>query len=124
MTEGDKPLDRVAKAFAAALAWGLLASVGVSAAQAQTAQRAADPQRGREIAERLCSGCHRVTPDQQQPGGWADVPSFPEIANRPGRTPERIVGAIMIPHPPMPDIALATGTLHDVAAYILTFKKD
>lgn len=100
-----------------------MTAVLVSSAVAQSTQRPADPQRGREIAEKLCSGCHRVTPDQPLPGGWADVPSFPEIANRPGRTQERIVGSIMIPHPPMPDIALATGTLHDVAAYILTFKK-
>ncbi len=106
-------------------AWGLGIS-GLSAqaqAQAQT-PRLPDPQRGREVAEKLCSGCHRVTREQALPGGWADVPSFPEIANRPGRTAEHLVGAIMIPHPPMPDIALATGTLHDVAAYILTFKKD
>lgn len=93
--------------------------------QAQVrAPRAADPQRGRQIAEQLCSGCHRVTHEQALLGGWADVPSFPEIANLPGRTTERLVGSIMFPHPPMPDIALATGTLHDVAAYILTFKKD
>lgn len=113
-------LDITGRAGAAAT---LAAVVAAAPAWAQPAQRTPDPQRGREIAERLCSGCHRVTPDQPLSGGWVDVPSFPEIANRPGRTPERIVGSVMIPHPPMPDIALATGTLHDIAAYILSFKK-
>ena len=110
----------------AAFAVGLALCVldGVTGTTVAQPSRPPDTQRGREIAERLCSGCHRVTPEQALPGGWADVPSFAEIANRPGRTAERLVGSIMIPHPPMPDIALATGTLHDVAAYILTFKKD
>lgn len=100
-----------------------LAALIVTPALAQgPAARAPDVQRGRDIAEKLCSGCHRVTPEQQS-SGWVDVPSFQEIAKRPGRTPERIVGSIMLPHPPMPDIALATSTLHDIAAYILTLKK-
>ena len=106
------------------LAIGLMVLASADAA-AQTSQmtRAADPQRGRDIAEKLCVGCHRISPEQAG-SGWVDVPSFPEIANRPGRTPERIMGAIMLPHPPMPDIALSTPTLRDLAAYILTYKKD
>lgn len=81
-----------------------------------------DPVRGREVAEKLCVACHRVSPDQP-PTGQADIPAFAEIANRPGRTFEFIIGATMMPHPPMPDIALTTPALKDLAAYILTFKK-
>jgi mono/diheme cytochrome c family protein len=101
----------------------LVPTAGVAVAQSPTQPpRAPDPVRGREIAEKLCVACHRIAPEQPATP-VADVPSFPEIANRPDRTPERIMGAIMMPHPPMPDIALATPALKDLAAYILTYRR-
>jgi len=119
---GSRPLVAVL-----ALAFGVagLGAAGVLAQQGPTnpiKPHVPDAAKGREIAEKLCVGCHRVTPEQP-PTQWADVPSFPEIANRPGRTADHLVGAIMMPHPPMPDIALSTPTLKDLAAFILTYKK-
>lgn len=102
---------------------GLLALTGTVASAQTPPPKAPDPKAGRDIAEKLCTSCHRISPEQP-PTTWVDVPSFPEIANRPGRTFERIIGSVMLPHPPMPDIALSNPTLRDIAAYILTFKKD
>src|SRR5690606_40360088 len=107
---------------AAPTLYALLAAASAEA-QSPAQPRAPDPVRGRDLAEKLCVACHRIAPDQAA-GGVADVPSFPEIANRPGRTAERLMGAIMMPHPPTPDIALSTPALKDLAAYILTHKKQ
>lgn len=101
-----------------ALACGLAAFPLAAWAQ----QQALDPDHGREVAQRVCVGCHAIEPGvQPRP---ADVPSFPEIANRPGRTIQTIIGAMYYPHPEMPGIALTTKEVRDVAAYILTFRKD
>jgi mono/diheme cytochrome c family protein len=102
----------------------LLAVTGIAgqaAAQGAAVVRAGDPQRGREVAEKLCVACHRVSPEQTS-GGAAEVPSFPVIANRPGRTVERIMGSILMPHPQMPDTALTNQTLADLAAFIASYK--
>jgi mono/diheme cytochrome c family protein len=42
---------------------------------------------GREVAVESCSGCHMVTRYQEfHPAVGAAIPSFEEIANRPGAT--------------------------------------
>jgi cytochrome c len=81
---------------------------------------APDPARGRDLAQRLCSGCHATGP----PAKLADVPTFPVIANRPGRTPEFLTGAMFDPHPVMPGVPLTRQEARDLAAYILTFRKS
>ena len=61
--------------------WSLLALAGSSLAQS-----ARGPQRGYELATRLCINCHVV--DRQASGPMrADVPTFAAIANRPGKQP-------------------------------------
>lgn len=82
---------------------------------------APDPERGREVAERVCVGCHAIEPGVQP--RQADVSSFEAIANRPNRTVQSIVDAMYAPHPAMPGIPLTTQEMRDVAAYILTFRK-
>jgi mono/diheme cytochrome c family protein len=44
------------------------------------------------------------------------------IANKTGQTAQSIAGAIVVPHPPMPQIQLTREEIGDVAAYILTLK--
>ena len=77
---------------------------------------------GREVAHRVCVGCHAIEPGVQP--RQADVPSFEAIANRPDRTITTIVDAMYAPHPAMPGIPLTTQEMRDVAAYILTFRKE
>ena len=80
-----------------------------------------DPKTGKQIAEKLCVGCHIVGPTAEGTV-QADVPSFMRIANEPGQSAEMNAGAIVIPHPPMPNIHLTREEISDVAAYILTLR--
>ena len=48
-----------------------------------------------------------------------DVPSFREIANKAAGT---IMGRIVLPSHPMPEIPLTTREIADLAAYIMTLR--
>ena len=85
-------------------------------------QTRADVAQGREIAERLCAGCHAIDGGTGGTYQKTDVPSFRAIANRANRTPERMEAFIMTPHPPMPAVRLALTEINDVVAYILSLK--
>jgi len=104
-----------------ALAWLTLGIVATPLSGAWAQQPKPDPVQGRNVAERACVGCHAIEPGVQP--RQADIPSFPEIANRPGRTIQFIVDAMVHPHPVMPGIPLTTQEMRDVAVYILTFRK-
>lgn len=82
-----------------------------------------DPVKGRALAERACVACHVVSKPASSTIA-ADVPSFVAIANKPGQTMEAIAGRIVIPHPPMPAIALSREEIGNVVAYIMTLKED
>ena len=60
-------------------------TIGAVSAQAQSVP--GDVERGRELAERVCSNCHKVKADPAAPVS-TDVLSFPSIANRPGVSAE------------------------------------
>ena len=97
----------------------LLAVFTILAAAPAKAQQG-DVHAGRQVAEWACKGCHAIERGQQSMN--ADVPSFPVIAARPGRTAERIEAVILSPHAPMPTLPLSTREVRDVAAYILSLK--
>ncbi len=79
-----------------------------------------DAKSGKELASKLCVSCHIVGREASSNTVPADVPSFTTIANKPGQTAEAIAGAIVIAHPPMPQIQLTREEIGDLAAYILT----
>jgi cytochrome c len=79
-----------------------------------------DPEKGQALAERVCVTCHIVA---REATSSTDVPSFAAIANKPGQTLESVAGRIVIPHPPMPTIALSREEIANVVAYIMTLKK-
>lgn len=103
----------------------LLALALALPAGATLAQPAAPPLpdagNGRQLAERLCSSCHAVAPDGSGPVR-ADVPSFKSIGTKPASTPERIAGAIIMPHPAMPGVPLTRAEIRDIVAYITSLK--
>jgi mono/diheme cytochrome c family protein len=82
-----------------------------------------NPQRGRELAARLCVTCHVI---DRTPSGpvRADVPSFPAIAGRPASTAEYLAGKIIVPHPAMPGVALTADEIRDIVAHIVTLKRS
>jgi len=81
----------------------------------------ADARRGQELAARLCSGCHIVSPGSASTAN-PDIPTFAAIAGRADTTPERLAGRIIIPHPPMPNTQLTIAELRNVIAYIMSLK--
>jgi mono/diheme cytochrome c family protein len=111
---------------------GLLLGLGATLLYACAAKLDPPAAHGREVAERSCSACHQVVPDQPS-GIEAAAPSFMEIANLPGRsrdylrqfaTRTHIVETLGQPGVPMPTIILTPEEREDVVAYILTFSKD
>jgi cytochrome c len=99
--------------------WSLVALADSALAQ----PGAADPQRGHELAARLCTNCHVV--DRQAPSAMpADVPTFAAIADRPGSTAEHLAGRIIVPHPAMPGVPLTAGEIRDIVAYIVSLKRN
>jgi mono/diheme cytochrome c family protein len=109
--------------IARTLPWGLPVALGLlGLAQLAHAQTAATIARGREIAERACSGCHAIDGPKDSVFQGTDVPSFRAIAARPNRTAARLETFVMVPHRPMPAIPLELSEVRDVVAYILSLK--
>ncbi len=98
---------------AVALGWLCPAALG---------QTPADVGRGKEIAERVCAGCHAVNDKPGSNVQGTDVPSFRALANRPRWTPESLQAFIMTPRHPMPAIPLELKEIRDVIAYIQSLK--
>lgn len=94
------------------------AAGGTAFAGAVTAKP--DPERGRELAQRICSNCHLVSSAQEQVN--VDVPSFREIGNLQSQTEGSIMAKIVMPKHPMPVIPITTSELKDLAAYIMSLK--
>ena len=100
----------------ASLLFVLLSAAGL--AGSAVAQDYADT--GRAIAERWCSSCHLVSPDQS--GAVADVPSFMSIAQRSDSEIDALEGFLADPHPPMPDMSLTRSEIRDLLAYIRSLR--
>lgn len=97
-----------------------LSTVLVLATASASAQPAADPSRGRALADQLCSSCHLVSPDHRGPVPDG-IPTFMSLAGRPAQTEDRLIVALLSPpHPAMPNPPLDRQQMRDVAAYILT----
>lgn len=93
-----------------------------SPAVAQQIPGKPNAERGARLAADLCIECHVPTAEDGKPVN-SDIPTFKEIANLKGRTPEWITGKIMIPAHPMPNLALSRADIADLVAYILSFRK-
>ena len=98
--------------------WSLTVPLGSAWAQPGLAS----PQRGQELAARLCTNCHVIDRQTSSPIR-TDVPGFPTIANRPGATAEHLAGRIIVPHPAMPGVPLTAAEIRDIVAYIVSLKR-
>ena len=90
-----------------------------------------DSDRGRYVAEKWCSECHRVAPDQ--PSGMRaghilpppiTAPSFMAIAARADTTADSLARFIGELHLPMPTYRLSETERREVIAYILSLKSE
>jgi mono/diheme cytochrome c family protein len=83
-----------------------------------------DIERGRVLAEQICSRCHDIGPGGQMK---QDPPTFAAIAQY--RTEGQIIDKIVAPHVRMPrmlfqwDWMLLEGNVDDMVAYILSLEK-
>lgn len=86
---------------------------------------AASPERGKHLAVKLCSNCHLVEGPGDRPQSTAGPASFAVAANRPAQSPERLEGLMIEPpHPAMPEPPLSRDQIRDLAAYIMSLKKQ
>jgi mono/diheme cytochrome c family protein len=91
-------------------------------AVAPLAAMAQDVEHGALVAKRWCSNCHIV--ERSPSEGRADgLPSFVDIANRPGTSQQSLRALMTAEHERMPNFSLTTAEEHDLAAYILTLRK-
>ena len=81
------------------------------------------PEKGYELAERLCKNCHLIEENAAAvtPIG---VPTFRGIANRPGQSGQHITNVLIQPHRPMPDIHLTSEEIENILSYLETLRAD
>lgn len=106
----------------AILAFALVLMFGSAARTEAPVTSKPDPQRGQEIAERVCTNCHLVS--DRQTNAVADVPSFAAIANKPDQNAGDIMARIIMPKHPMPVIPITKAELEDVTAYIMSLRSE
>jgi hypothetical protein len=100
------------------MTFGMADSVLLLIAGNSQAQIAAGVARnGHDLAARLCLIGRAGTAN-----GRPDVASFAAIAKSPNLTPERLVGAIVLTHPPMPGALLARNEIRGIIAYIVSLQ--
>lgn len=81
---------------------------------------AADPARGRELANQWCASCHLVSVDQTS--ATTEAPPFATIAGRSADEMAALAGFLADPHPPMPDLSLSREEIRDILSYIASLK--
>jgi len=96
--------------------YALMAAVAALALMACSASGfAADVERGRQLARRLCSVCHIVSAGQRS--GAMNAPSFRSIAKS-RQFREKRAKLLFEEHQTMPNFAMTNDEADDLAAYI------
>jgi mono/diheme cytochrome c family protein len=99
----------------------LAAIVLAMAAAPAAAQEIGQPDRGRDLAQRICAQCHAVQKNQaKSPNERA--PRFQVIASTPGMTAMALSAILNSSHRSMPNILLEADEQANIIAYILTLK--
>jgi mono/diheme cytochrome c family protein len=96
--------------------------LSISAASAEE-KPAPSPEKGLELAQRFCQGCHLVE-DKAGATIPVGVPTFRGIANRRGQTGQHITNVLIQPHAPMPDVRLTSEEIQHILAYLETLRTD
>jgi hypothetical protein len=98
-----------------------------AAANAQNATHQGDPLAGRPLALRHCDSGHIVAANQEiQPLVSGYAPSFFDVANKPGVTPQALEKFRSQSHPyaKMPYPQLSAAQVGDLISYILTLRGE
>jgi mono/diheme cytochrome c family protein len=78
---------------------------------------------GRTYADKACASCHAVAPGQTRSPN-PSAPAFESVANTPGMTAMALNVWLHTSHPTMPNLIIDPTRLDDLAAYLLTLKKQ
>jgi mono/diheme cytochrome c family protein len=81
-----------------------------------------EAEKGRELAEALCAGCH-LNEGQGEKQGPMGIPGFGAIANRHGQSLEGIVTWLQSAPPMMPDHKLTQDEIFALADYIMSLRE-
>jgi mono/diheme cytochrome c family protein len=85
-----------------------------------SAALAADPDKGKDIAQTQCAACHVIAPFRRNE--VADAPPFDVIGRKNGFDADTLAFSMLEPHPKM-NFTLTRREAADVAAYISTLAK-
>lgn len=84
---------------------------------------AAEVEKGKELASRMCATCH-MQPGQGEKHGPMGLPSFEAIANRPNAEHEHIVRWLRSRPTMMPDHHLTWDEADALADFIMSLRKE
>lgn len=79
-----------------------------------------DAKNGLALSQKLCASCHLLPGQTERPDVTVGIPTFIEIANRPGQTTDNIINRLIVPHGLMPDIHLTRAEIVDIVTYLQT----
>ena len=79
-----------------------------------------DPAPGRRLAERYCTSCHEIRPDETGAGPMATAPPFALVARMPSTTQLSLHVFLRTSHAGMPNILLTEQEIDELAAYIVS----
>lgn len=108
---------RLSPLFLVSVALGVVASGGVAALAG-----ADDIAKGRELADRLCAGCH-MNPGQGEKQGRSGIPGFQAVADRPGQSLEGVVAWLKTIPTMMPNHHLSQDEMFALAHFIMSLRK-
>jgi mono/diheme cytochrome c family protein len=114
--EMSEIFDRILPTLLLVASLNLVGVVGPSASSF-----AADANKGKDIAERWCAGCHVVELEQKSPA-TDQAPPFASIARKPEFGADKLAILLLEPHPNMPKLALSRTEVANLAEYILSLK--
>jgi mono/diheme cytochrome c family protein len=95
--------------------WRIPAVTMLLVVQLSGASAAGNPESGRLLAQRWCSGCHAL-PSAHAASDAA--PPFASVARAHKGDPAWVRAWLMTPHPPMEGINLSRQQIEDVIAYL------
>jgi mono/diheme cytochrome c family protein len=103
------------------LRYGLVALAALTALSIPAAAvELGNKEAGHAYAEKHCSGCHAI--DKDATLLFSDVPSFQEIADTQGMSPQALVVWFQTSHPNMPDLIIPPDDMDNVIAYIMSLR--
>jgi mono/diheme cytochrome c family protein len=82
-----------------------------------------DVAKGRQLAATLCAQCH-LNEGQGEKQGPMGVPGFVAVANRPDQTYGGIVRWLKAVPPMMPDHHLTLDEIDQLAAFVMSLRKE